>query len=111
MQFCLRGIQKQYDMRQQQLIRVPTDTKTYNEQVHYKYVEFISKNNQHRFKDTNASNKEVKVYAMPGNSRCMVKLLDKYLEKLPADTQYVYMRPLDKIPDTPTRSPGTRNKE
>jgi len=80
MQFCLRGIQEQYDMRQQQLIRVPTDTKTYNEQVHYKYVEFISKNNRHRFKDTNASNKEVKVYAMPGSSRYMVKLLDKYLE-------------------------------
>ena len=33
-------------MRQQQLIRVPTDAKTYNEQVHYKCVEFISKNNQ-----------------------------------------------------------------
>ena len=96
MQFCLRGIQEQYDMRVRQLIRVPTDSQTYHEQVYYKYVEFISKNNQHRFKDTNASNKEVKVYAIPGSSRCMVRLLDKYLERLPPDAEYMYMRPLDK---------------
>ena len=77
MQFCLRGIQEQYDLRQQQLIRVPTDSQIYDEQVYYKYV---SKNNQHRFKDTNASNNEVKVYAISDSSRCIVKLLDKYLE-------------------------------
>ena len=43
MQFCLKGIQEQYDLRQQQLIRVSTDSQTYDEQVCYKYVEFISK--------------------------------------------------------------------
>ena len=43
MQFCLKGIQEQYDLRRQQLIRVSTDSQTYNEQVYYKYVEFISK--------------------------------------------------------------------
>ena len=63
--------------------------------MHYKFVEFISKNNQHQFKDTNASNKEIKVYTLPGSSRCM----DKYLERLPPDAEYVYMRPLDKIPN------------
>ena len=94
-------------MRQQQLIRVPTDAKTYNEQVHYKYVEFISKIIN---KDTNATNKEVKVFAMPGSSRCMVKLLDIYLEKLPADTRYVYMRPLNKIPDTPAKPWYTKQR-
>ena len=99
MQFCLRGIQEQYDMRVQQLIRVPTDSQIYHEQVYYKYMEFISKNNQHWFKDTNASNKEVKVYALPGSSRCMIRLLDKYLERPPPDAEYVYMRPLDKIPN------------
>ena len=37
-QFCLRGIQKQYDLRWQKLIRVPTDSQIYNKQVYYKYV-------------------------------------------------------------------------
>ena len=36
MQFCLRGIQEQYDMRLRQLIRVPTDSQIYHEQVYYK---------------------------------------------------------------------------
>ena len=71
--------------------------------MYYKYVEFILKNNQHRCKDTNASNKEVKVYAIPGSSRYIVKLLDKYLEKLPMDAQYAYLRPLDKILNSPTK--------
>ena len=39
-------------------------------------------------KDTNASNKEVKVYAMPGSSRCMVKLLDKIFRKASRYTVY-----------------------
>ena len=43
MQFCLKGIQEQYDLTRQQLIRVSTDSQTYDEQVYYKYVEFISK--------------------------------------------------------------------
>ena len=112
MQFCLRGIQEQYDMRLRQLIRVPTDSQIYHEQVHYIYVEYISKNNQHRFKDTNVSNKEVKVYALPGNFRCMVRLLDKYLQKLPPDAEYVYMRPMDKIPlaNSPTNSWYTKQR-
>ena len=97
-------------MRRQQLIRVPADLQIYNEQVYYKYVEFVSKNTQHRFKDTNASNKEVKVYAIPGSSRCLVKLLDKYLEKLPLDAQYVYMRPLDKIPTSPKKPWYTKQR-
>ena len=74
------------------------------------YVEFASKNNQHRFKDTNASNKEVKVYAIPSSSRCLVKVLEKHLEKLPLDVQYVYMRPLDKIPTSPTKPWYTKQR-
>ena len=72
----------------------------------------ISKNNQHRFKDTNASNKELKVYALPDNFRCMVRLLDKYLQKLPPDAEYVYMRPMDKIPmaNSPTNSWYTKQR-
>ena len=98
LQFCLRGIQEQYDMTPNQLIRVPTDKMVYNEQVYYKYVEYISKNNQHKFKDINSKNKEVKVYALVDNPRCLVKLLDQYLERLPADAPYLYMRPLEQIP-------------
>ena len=44
----------------------------------------------------------MKAYAIPGSSRCIVKLLDKYLDKLPLDAQYVYMWPLDKITNSPT---------
>jgi len=65
LQFCLRGIQEQYDMTPNQLIRVPEDKMLYNEKVYYKYVEYISKNNQqiqgYKF------HKEVKAYALVGN--------------------------------------------
>ena len=110
LQFCLRGIQEQYDMTPHQLIRVPTDKMVYNEQVHYKYVEYISKNNQHKFKDINSKNKEVKVYALVGNPRCLVKLLDQYLERLPSDAPFLYMRPLGKIPDDSKKPWYTRQR-
>ena len=99
LQFCLRGMQEQYNMTPNQLVRVPKNKMLYNEQVYYKYVEHISKNNQHRFKDINSKNKEVKVYTLVGNARCLVKLLDQYLEKLPSDAPFLYMRPLKKVPD------------
>ena len=78
--------------------------------MYYKYVEYISKNNQHRFKDTNASNKEVKVDALPDSCRCMIRLLDKYLQKLPPDAEYMYMRPLDKVPNNPTNPWYTKQR-
>lgn len=56
-------------MRQQQLIRVLMNSQIYHEQAHDIYAEFMSKNNQHRFKDINASNKEVKVYTLLGSYR------------------------------------------
>ena len=55
-----------------QLIRVPKDKLIYDEQVYYKYVEYISENNQHKLKDINSKNKEVKVYALVGYPRCLV---------------------------------------
>ena len=36
--------------------------------------------------------------------------MDKYLEKLPLDAQYLYMRPLDKIPTTPTKPWYTKQR-
>ena len=59
--------------------------------------EFISKNNQHRFKDVNASNKSCRVYAQPGSERCVVRLIDLYIAKLPENPPAFYLRPLDKV--------------
>ena len=52
---------------------------------HYEYTELISKNNQHRFKDIHMKNKKVKVHAIVGSQRCMVKMIEFYLSKLPED--------------------------
>ena len=63
--FALRGVQEQYELvpaQFPQFQRVPLDTKIYDESVYYQYTEFISKNNQHRFKDINARNKTSKAY-------------------------------------------------
>ena len=82
----------------------------YHEQVYYKYVEYISKNNQHKFKDINSKNKEVKVYALVGNPRCLVKLLDQYLERLPSGAPFLYMRPLEQVPKESDKSWFTRQR-
>lgn len=62
--FVLRGTQEQYDLTPSQLQRVPADCDEYNDTVYYKYTEYISKNNQHRFKDINSSNKSVMAYML-----------------------------------------------
>ena len=96
--FVLRGIQGQHDLVQSQLERVPADVDVYNDSVYYRYIEFISKNNQHRFKDINSANKEVCSFAQPGRDRCLVKLLDMYLKYLPSGSTALYLRPLAKFP-------------
>ncbi len=55
--FALRGIQEQYDLVPSQLVRIPSSILVYDHSVYYEYVEFISKDNQHRFKDINSTNK------------------------------------------------------
>ena len=99
LQFCLRGVQEQYELSPSQLTRHPPHMTVYNEEVYYQYTEFISTNDQHRFKDTNTSNKQVRSYAYPGNSRCLVTLLDSYLSKLPPNSSHLYMRPLPVFPE------------
>ncbi len=101
--FALRGIQEQYNLVPSQLVRVPSSIRVYDHSVYYEYVEFISKNNQHRFKDINSTNKCVRFYAQPGSDRCLVKLLDKYLSLLPAGASHFYMRALDKFPSNPEK--------
>ena len=102
--FVLRGIQEQYDLVPSQFTRVPQDIGIYDASVYYEYREYISKNNQHRFKDINAKNKIVKAFALPGYSRCVVKLLDKYFSLLPSDAPYLYMRGTDKFSPNPSVS-------
>ena len=58
------------------------------------YTEFISKSNEHKFKDTNISNKQVHSYNFAGNGRCLVKLLVFYLSKLPPNLSNLYMHSL-----------------
>ena len=97
MHFALRGVEEQYSLVPNQFIRFPSDTTIYESHVYYEYTEFISKNNQHRYKDS-AKNKVVKAYAQIGSERCIVKLLDTYLAKLKPESPFFYMRPLEKVP-------------
>ena len=77
--FVLRGVQEQQDLVPSQFNHVPQDRSVYNTAVYYEYTELVSKNNQHRFKDINAQNKVIRAYALPGNQKCIVKMLDKYV--------------------------------
>ena len=70
-----------------------------DENTYYLYTEFISKNNQHRFKDIHSKNKSVRVYATVGSRKCFVHLLEYYLDKLPPDPKAFYLCPLAIIPD------------
>lgn len=99
--FVLRGVQEQHDMLLSQLQRVPSDYAVYTEDVYYLYTEFISKNNMHKFTDPRSKNKVVRCYAKPGSDRCLVKLLDTYIQLLPADSTHLYMRPRSTFPLEP----------
>ena len=96
--FALRGVQEQHDLVPAQFSRVPADRKVYDASVYYEYTEFLSKNNQHRFKDINSKNKCVRAYAIPGSECCLVKLLDFYMPLLPSDSPYFYMQGLENFP-------------
>jgi len=57
MHYALRGVDEQYSLVPHQFTRSPPDSSVYNANVYYEYTEFISKNNQHRYKDINMKNK------------------------------------------------------
>jgi len=40
----------------------PADVSIYDNSVYYQYAEFISKNNQHRFKNIDLRNKQARAY-------------------------------------------------
>ena len=98
LQFCLRGVQEHYDLVPHRFTRFPADISIYDNSVYHQYTEFISKNNQHRFKDIDSSNKQVRTYALPGSDPCLVKLLDMYLPKLVPNSEHFYMPPLPTAP-------------
>ena len=101
---CLRGVQEHHDLKVHQFRRHPeVDTKKYDDSTYYEYVELISKNNQHRFKDIHMKNKTVKVYAIVGSDRCYVKMLDFYLSKLTEEPKSFYLRPLKDCPKDDTK--------
>ena len=108
--FVLRGVQEQHDLVPTQFIRVPEDQTVYNKSVYYQYIELVSKNNQHRFKDINMTNKTTRAYALPGNERCIVKLLDTYLSLLPPNSPFFYMRALEAFAEDPTKSCITKQR-
>ena len=101
--FVLRGVQEQHDLVPSQFVREPRDLSIYHSSVYYEYIEFVSKNNQHRFKDINMKSKKVRAYALPGSERCIVKLLDTYLPRLPPSSPHFYMRALEKFPSDPNK--------
>ena len=96
MLFVLRDVQEQHDLHVSQLVCYPSDQAIYSKDVR------ISKNNQHRFKDCKVKNKKVRSYAQPGSEKCLVTLLDTYLSKLPQDSTFFYMRPLEGFPEDPS---------
>ena len=83
--FCLRGGQEQRDLVWSNFKRIPEDPQIYNEDTCYEYIEFASKNNQHRFSDIHLRNKCVKAYSSVGSVKCIVKILDCYKRRVPQE--------------------------
>ena len=97
LQMSLRGCQEHHELKVEQFTRFPADKDEYTENTYYEYREFISKNNQHRYKDLHYDSKTVKVFAIVDSSKCLVKILDNYLAKLPANPKTFYLRPASKV--------------
>ena len=89
------GVQEQHDLKLEQLCRYPTNAEVYNEDSHYQYTELKAKNNLHRFKDIH---KTVTVHAIVGSQKCLVKMIDFHLSKLPENTNAIYLRPRKDLP-------------
>jgi len=71
----------------------------------YVYTEFGSKNRQGGFNSLNSDNKVVRQYANTEGTVCHVQILDKYLEKIPADVieaDNFYLTPVSTKPADPS---------
>ena len=60
-----------------QVVHRPPELSVHSNEVYYEYT---SKNNQCHI---NFFNKHVRLYAITGSERCLVRLLDMYFSKLP----------------------------
>ncbi len=74
----------------------------YHDPDHYVYHENVSKNSNGSFKKLKVKPKVVPLYAVPDvGERCPVKIIDKYIDKLPTDAfkkNLFYVRPLPNVP-------------
>ena len=100
--FCLRGGMEHRNLKLSQIQKQTSmvDGRMINT---YVYQEFGSKNNQGGFSSLNLQNKVVKQHES-SSSRCHVKILDKYLQVLPAeavDKDVFYLKPLASVPPNP----------
>ena len=95
--FCLCGGQEQRSLSWKNFRRIRE--KGYDKNTYYEYTEFVSKNNQHRFRDIHSKNKNVRAYANCDSCCCLVQILDCYRQKVPKNAKAFYLCPLKKVPD------------
>ena len=70
------------------------------------YHEFGSKNRQGGFNSLNSDNKSVRQYENISGAICHVKILDKYLQKIPDEARSAdnfYLTPVTVLPSDPTK--------
>ena len=98
--FCLRGGEEQHQLKPSQFVRKKDPN-------HYVYIETSSKNLSGGLKEINLENKVVPVYVSPAaGERCLVHLLDWYLQKLSAlafERDVFYWQPKARAPDLQNR--------
>ena len=103
--FCLRGGAEQRNLKISQFHRQTCIVEGKSVGV-YEYHEFGSKNRQGGFNNLNVENKVVKQFENTSDSGiCHVKILDKYLQKIPADAKEAdvfYLTPVSKPTDAST---------
>jgi len=64
--FVLRDVEEHHNLQRSKIVSHPADLQVYSGDVYYVYAVFISKNNHHQFKDTNARYKCVKSVCYTG---------------------------------------------
>ena len=104
--FCLRGGEEQRGLKFSQLKR-SIATVNGEPKVYYEYTEHGSKNRTGGLKQLQMENKVVRHYeSEDGGDRCHVRILDKYLQKVPKEAlekDSFYVKPLTKRPLDPLK--------
>lgn len=103
--FCLRGGAEQRGLKISQFHREIVQVDGRNV-CSYVYYEFGSKNRQGGFNSLNSDNKSVRQYENTSGAICHVKILDKYLQKIPDEAKSAdnfYLTPLAVLPSDPAK--------